>query len=192
MPLETNSTPLAGLLLVRPRRFADARGHFEETWNADDFDQTVGRPVTFVQDNASVSAAGVLRGLHFQRPPMAQAKLVRCTHGAIFDVAVDLRPDSPTRGHHFAVELTADSGWQLFIPEGFAHGFLTLSETAVVLYKASGFWNRDCERSLRWDDPDLAIDWPRQELGGQEILLADKDAAAPGLAEAIERGDVFR
>jgi dTDP-4-dehydrorhamnose 3,5-epimerase len=176
MPLETTSTPIAGLLLVRPRRFADARGHFEETWNADDFDQTVGRPVTFVQDNASVSAAGVLRGLHFQRPPMAQAKLVRCTHGAIFDVAVDLRPDSPTRGQHFAVELTADSGWQLFIPEGFAHGFLALTDGAHVHYKCTAPYSPAHEGSLRWDDPHLAIPWPLTTAP----LLSPKDAAAEG------------
>jgi dTDP-4-dehydrorhamnose 3,5-epimerase len=176
MPLEVAFTDLPDVLLLRPRRFTDDRGQFEETWNAEDFRLAVGRPVTFVQDNASVSAAGVLRGLHFQHPPFAQAKLVRCALGAIFDVAVDLRPTSPTYGRSFCTELTADSGWQLWIPEGFAHGFLALTPGTHVHYKCTAPYSPAHEGSLRWDDPHLAIPWPLTA----PPLLSPKDAAAPG------------
>jgi dTDP-4-dehydrorhamnose 3,5-epimerase len=118
--------------------------------------------------------------------------LVRCIAGEIFDVAVDIRRSSPTFGHWVGAHLSGENHQQLWVPVGFAHGFLTLSNTADVLYKTSGYWNRDCERSIRWDDPQLAINWPLTPLEGQEVLLADKDAAAPGLEMAISRGDVFQ
>lgn len=194
--MQVDRFAVEGPLLLTPRVFGDDRGYFLESWNERGFGQALGvedgaAPV-FRQDNHSRSCRGVLRGLHYQLEPEPQGKLVRCVEGEIFDVAVDIRRSSPTFGQWVGAKLSDSDHRQLWVPVGFAHGFLTLSETAVVLYKASGFWNRECERSLRWDDPDLAIDWPRQELGGQEILLADKDAAAPSLAEAIERGDVFR
>jgi dTDP-4-dehydrorhamnose 3,5-epimerase len=182
---------LDGPLLLTPRLFGDERGFFYESWNQGVFDAAAGL-TRFVQDNHSRSCRGVLRGLHYQLEPEPQGKLVRCVEGEIFDVAVDIRRSSPTFGQWVGARLSDTDHRQLWVPVGFAHGFLTLSENAVVLYKASGFWNRDCERSIRWDDPDLGIDWPREVLEGQEILLADKDAAAPSLAEAAERGDVFR
>jgi dTDP-4-dehydrorhamnose 3,5-epimerase len=133
----------------------------------------------------------VLRGLHYQLEPEPQGKLVRCTAGAIFDVAVDLRRSSPTYGQWVAAELSADNQQQLWVPVGFAHGFLTLTDTAEVLYKASGFWSKSCERSLLWNDPQPAIAWPLDRLDGAGPLLAERDAAAPNLAEAVAAGEVF-
>jgi dTDP-4-dehydrorhamnose 3,5-epimerase len=133
----------------------------------------------------------VLRGLHFQLPPEPQGKLVRCSMGAIFDVVVDLRRASPTYGQWVGAELSAENHQQLWVPEGFAHGFLTLSAVAEVQYKASGFWNRACERSLRWNDPALAITWPLEQAGVAQPLLAEKDAAAPDLAQLEAAGEVF-
>jgi dTDP-4-dehydrorhamnose 3,5-epimerase len=145
----------------------------------------------FDQDNQSRSSRGVLRGLHYQLPPHPQGKLVRCLSGEIFDVAVDLRRASPSFGRWRGVRLSADNHRQLWVPAGFAHGFLTLSAVADVLYKVSGFWSRPCERSLRWNDPELAIGWPLDELAGAAPQLSAKDGAAPSLAEALVRGDVF-
>ena len=160
-----------------------------------------GQVPTFVQDNHSRSAQGVLRGLHYQLPPHPQGKLVRCVVGEIFDVAVDLRRSSASFGHWAGAVLSAQNQQQLWVPPGFAHGFLTLSEQAEVLYKTTDFWSKDCERSLRWDDPDLAIDWPQDggsQISGPKVsgtlfkpLLAAKDAAAPSLAEALAQGDLF-
>ena len=195
MPAETLCTaagqPLDGPLLITPQVFGDDRGFFYESWNEyrfRDYLITAGVPaeeaeaIQFRQDNHSRSSRGVLRGMHFQLPPEAQGKLVRCSVGAIFDVAVDLRRHSPSYGQWVGAELSSDNHQQLWVPVGFAHGFLTLSELAEVQYKASGFWNRDCERSLRWDDPALAITWPLQRAGVEEPLLAAKDAEAPLLA----------
>ena len=183
--------PLDGPLLITPQLFGDDRGFFYESWNQRRFDGAVGAPTSFSQDNHSRSSRGVLRGLHYQLEPEPQGKLVRCPVGAIFDVAVDLRRSSPTFGQWVGAELSADNHRQLWVPVGFAHGFLTLSESAEVLYKASGFWSKTCERSLRWNDPELAIAWPLDRLGGLEPLLAEKDAAAPSLAQALAAGDVF-
>ena len=148
--------------------------------------------IQFRQDNHSRSSRGVLRGLHFQLPPEPQGKLVRCSVGAIFDVAVDLRQASPTYGQWVGAELSAENHQQLWVPEGFAYGFLPLSAVAEVQYKASGFWNRACERSLRWNDPILAIAWPLEQAGVAQPLLAEKDAAAPELAQLEAAGEVFR
>ena len=186
---------IEGPLLLTPTLFSDERGFFLESWNQRHFAAALGlepdQAPAFHQDNHSRSSRGVLRGLHYQLPPQPQAKLVRCVSGAIFDVAVDLRRSSPTYGQWAGAVLSAGNHQQLWIPVGFAHGFLTLSDTADVLYKASGFWSRECERSLRWDDPALAIDWPLQELGGQSPLLAPRDAEAPDLAAAEAAGDCF-
>ena len=198
--LTASSQPVAGPLLISPQVFGDGRGFFYESWNERRFRQdliTAGVPAAeaeglqFRQDNHSRSTRGVLRGLHFQLPPEPQGKLVRCTTGAIFDVAVDLRRSSSTYGQWVSAELSAANHQQLWVPVGFAHGFLTLSDAAEVQYKASGFWNRDCERSLRWDDPDLAIQWPLHEAGVSEPLLAAKDADAPLLATLESAGEVF-
>jgi dTDP-4-dehydrorhamnose 3,5-epimerase len=187
---------LEGPLLLTPRLFGDDRGFFFESWNRRSFADALGvspqEAPQFCQDNQSRSVRGVLRGLHYQLEPEPQGKLVRCTRGEIFDVAIDIRQSSETFGLWVGAVLSAENHSQLWVPVGFAHGFLTLSETADVLYKASGFWNRDCERSLLWNDPELAIRWPLDALEGREVLLADKDAEAPTLEKAITRGDVFR
>ncbi len=204
MPAETLLTasgqPMAGPLLITPRVFGDDRGFFFESWNERSFQSALieagvaekeALSLRFRQDNHSRSTQGVLRGLHFQLLPEPQGKLVRCTAGAIFDVAVDLRRRSPTFGQWVGTTLSSDNYQQLWVPVGFAHGFLTLSDVAEVQYKASGFWNRDCERSMRWDDPDLAIQWPLHEAGVSEPLLAAKDADAPLLATLESAGEVF-
>jgi len=176
-----------GPLLLTPRLYGDDRGFFQESWNAKAFAEALGGASAkavplFVQDNHSRSRRGVLRGLHMQVAPHPQAKLVRCVVGEIFDVAVDLRPGSASYGQWVGVRLNAENQQQLWIPEGFAHGFLALSEMADVLYKTNNYWSKESERSLRWDDPDLAIAWPLEELGGLEPLLSEKDAVAPLLA----------
>jgi dTDP-4-dehydrorhamnose 3,5-epimerase len=193
-------TPLVGEshkvpLLLTPRLFGDDRGFFFESWNQRSFAAALGLPVeqapVFVQDNHSRSSRGVLRGLHYQLPPHPQGKLVRCIVGDIFDVAVDIRRGSPTFGQWVGAVLSAENQQQLWVPEGFAHGFLTLSEHAEVLYKTTDFWSKDCERAIRWDDPQLAITWPGAQLEGMAPLLAPKDAAAPWLADA-QAADLFR
>jgi dTDP-4-dehydrorhamnose 3,5-epimerase len=171
MKIET--TALSGVLVVRPRIFHDERGFFLESWNQKAFDQAVGREVRFVQDNHSRSRRGVLRGLHYQVAPAAQAKLVTVMSGKIFDVAVDLRPGSPTLGQWIGEELCGDQRCSLWIPEGFAHGFLVLSETADVLYKTTNFYSPEHERCIRWNDETLGIGWP---LGGGRPVVSAKDA----------------
>ena len=180
-----------GPLLITPQIFGDDRGFFYESWNQQRFDGAIGAPISFSQDNHSRSSRGVLRGLHYQLEPEPQGKLVRCPLGAIFDVAVDLRRSSATFGQWVEALLSSENQQQLWVPVGFAHGFLTLSESAEVLYKASGFWSKSCERSLRWNDPQLAIAWPLEQLGGTQPLLADKDAAAPSFDAAATAGEVF-
>lgn len=178
--MKIERTDLPGLIVLEPRRFSDARGWFTETWNAARMTEA-GLDVPFVQDNHSLSAKkGTLRGLHYQAPPHAQAKLVRCSRGAIMDVAVDFRKGSPTFGKWTSVELSAENGRQFFVPAGFLHGFLTLCDDTEVQYKCSDFYAPDCDGTIRWNDPDLAIDW---KLNGLDPLLSDKDAAAPLMAE---------
>ena len=186
-----SGTTLEGPLLITPPVFGDARGWFFESWNQRKFDDAVGESVLFSQDNHSRSVQGVLRGLHYQLAPEPQAKLVRATVGAIYDVAVDIRRGSPTYGAWVGAELNAENKCQLWVPEGFAHGFLTLSTTAEVQYKTRGFWNKSCERAIVWNDPDLAIAWPIQKLHGAEVSLSGKDAEAPGFKAAELQGDVF-
>jgi dTDP-4-dehydrorhamnose 3,5-epimerase len=187
--------PLQGPLLLTPRVFGDDRGFFFESWNQRAFAAACQAQVQvdpgFVQDNHSRSSRGVLRGLHYQLPPHPQGKLVRCVIGEIFDVAVDIRRSSPTFGQWVGAVLSGDNKQQLWVPEGFAHGFLTLSEHAEVLYKTTDFWSKECEGAIRWDDPQLAIAWPLDCLGGIEPLLAEKDANAPLLAEALASGKLF-
>jgi dTDP-4-dehydrorhamnose 3,5-epimerase len=171
-------TSLPDVLVLTPRRFGDARGWFAESWNAKAMAEA-GLDLPWVQDNHSFSATrGTLRGLHYQSPPRAQDKLVRCTRGAILDVAVDIRSGSPAYGQWVAVELTADNGRQLFVPKGFLHGFLTLTEGAEVQYKCTDFYAPDHDGSVRWDDPAIGIDW-----GVGAPVLSDKDAKAPRLAD---------
>ena len=174
-------TALPEVLIIEPKVFGDARGFFMESWTEPKFNAACGYDVRFVQDNHSRSSQGVLRGLHFQLPPHAQGKLVRCTAGAVFDVAVDMRRSSPNFGKWFGVELTGENHRQLWIPPGFAHGFLVLSETADLLYKTTDLYAPQAEGSVRWDDPAIGIDWPSL---GVEFKLAEKDAKAPLLADA--------
>ena len=182
---------MQGPLLITPQAFGDDRGWFYESWNQRKFDEAVGESLLFSQDNHSRSIQGVLRGLHYQLAPEPQAKLVRATVGSIYDVAVDIRRGSPTFGAWVGAELSAENKCQLWIPEGFAHGFLTLSSVAEVQYKARGFWNKSCERAIVWNDPDLAIAWPIDRLEGAEVSLSGKDAEAPGFKAADAGGDVF-
>lgn len=168
-----------GLILISPPRFEDARGYFQETYVAQRYAEA-GITCEFVQDNQSFSKSrGVLRGLHYQAPPHAQAKLVRCSRGAIFDVAVDLRAGSPTYGRHAGVELSADNGDQIFIPEGFAHGFCTLTEDVLIDYKVSHPYTPEAEQGLIWNDPDLGVQWP---VEAADALLSDKDRALPAFS----------
>lgn len=171
---------LAPLLVLTPRFFRDERGFFTESFNRRAFAEAVGADIDFVQDNHSRSTRGVLRGLHYQLPPSAQGKLVRVVAGEIYDVAVDMRRASATFGRWFGIILSAEKGNQLWIPPGFAHGFLTLSDTADVLYKASAYYDPASERSVIWNDPDIGIAWNL----AAEPILSDKDAAAPPLAAA--------
>jgi dTDP-4-dehydrorhamnose 3,5-epimerase len=177
---------LEGPLLITPQIFGDGRGFFFESWNGRRWQELLAAhgqsAAPFVQDNHSRSARGVLRGLHWQLPPQPQAKLLRCVAGAVFDVVVDLRRGSPSFGEWVGAELSATNHRQLWVPVGFAHGFLTLSEHAEVLYKATDFWNRSSERALRWDDPSLAIAWPPLAEAATP-LLSEKDAAAPRLEQ---------
>ena len=176
--MEVTKTPLEGLLLVRPRLFKDERGWFLESYNRSAF-QAAGIQEAFVQDNHSASVRGTLRGLHFQTHP-GQAKLIRCTEGRIWDAAVDIRPSSATFGRHFGVELTAGDPWQLFIPVGFAHGFLVLSESAQVQYKCSNLYNASTESGIQWDDPELAVAWP---LEGLVPVISDRDQKNQSFAD---------
>jgi dTDP-4-dehydrorhamnose 3,5-epimerase len=185
-----------GPLLLTPRLFGDARGFFQESWNQTVFTDLLqadgqGMVPTFVQDNHSRSSQGVLRGLHYQVAPHAQGKLVRCVVGEIFDVAVDLRRSSPTFGQWVGARLSAHSQQQMWVPPGFAHGFLSVSQSVDVLYKTTDFWTPACERGLRWDDPDLAIAWPLEALQGVEVQLAAKDAEAPLWRRAQAAGDLW-
>jgi dTDP-4-dehydrorhamnose 3,5-epimerase len=172
-------TPLEGVLVLEPKVFGDVRGFFYESFNARDFEQATGLNEIFVQDNHSKSAKGVLRGLHYQTHH-AQGKLVRVTQGTVFDVAVDIRKGSPTFGQWFGLELSDENKKQLWIPAGFAHGFLVTSESAEFLYKTTDYYYPEFERSLLWSDADLAIDWPLHLLD-KAPMLAAKDAAATTL-----------
>ncbi|MCE2566118.1 dTDP-4-dehydrorhamnose 3,5-epimerase [Komagataeibacter sp. FNDCF1] len=164
---------IKGMMLLTPPRFEDDRGYFTETYNAARL-KKIGITEPFVQDNHSLSRQrGVVRGLHCQLPPHAQGKLVRCTRGSIWDVGVDIRAGSPTFGQWVGETLSAENGAQLWIPAGFLHGFCTLSDNAEVQYKCTDFWNRECERSVRWDDPLLAINWP---VTAGEAIVSAKDA----------------
>ena len=177
--MDVTPTKLPGVLRLTPRRFGDGRGHFSETWNAERM-RELGLEAAFLQDNQSYSAQqGTVRGLHFQAPPHAQTKLVRVTAGAIRDVAVDIRIGSPNYGRWVAEDLSAENGVQLLIPAGFLHGFVTLLPGTVVVYKVDARYAPECEGAVRFDDPDLAIDWG---LSSDSVFLSDKDAIAPPFA----------
>ena len=156
------SSTIPSVILLEPKVFCDGRGYFFESFNQKTFEEAIGLSPRFVQENHSKSIKGVLRGLHYQLPPKAQGKLVRVIHGEIFDAVVDIRKDSPTFGQWLGEMISADNKKQLWIPPGFAHGFLTLSETAEILYKATDFYAPECERCIAWNDPDIGIEWPLQ------------------------------
>lgn len=177
--MEVIRTKIDGVVIIEPHIFRDARGYFFESFSQREFDEKV-RPIRFVQDNESMSSRGVIRGLHFQCPPYAQSKLVRVIVGTVLDVAVDIRKGSPTFGQHVAVELSADNHRQLFIPQGFAHGFAVLSDTAIFQYKCDNFYSPQSEGAIRFDDPALAINWP---FPLDQAILSPKDLLHKPLAE---------
>ncbi len=180
MSLEIRELEIAGVKLVTPARFEDARGFFSETYNAKRFKEA-GITADFIQDNHSYSAsAGTVRGLHFQSPPFAQAKLVRVLRGAIIDVAVDVRAGSPTYGQWVKAEITAQSGIQIYVPRGFLHGFITREPDTEIAYKVDNCYSKECDGSVLWNDPDLAIDWG---TGAAGATLSDKDRAAPSFKQ---------
>lgn len=176
-------TEIQGVYVLEPRVFQDARGYFMETWNQADFDKHVGK-VTFIQDNESKSSYGVLRGLHYQKGEFSQAKLVRVIKGRVLDVAVDIRKSSPTFGKYVLAELSEENKRQLFIPRGFAHGFLVLSDEAVFTYKVDNVYAPQAEAGIKWNDEDIAIEWP---IDPKDLILSEKDTRALSLKEA----DVF-
>ena len=180
-----NGIVINGLLLITPKIFRDPRGYFFESWNNKLFSKRVNKKVTFVQDNHSKSIKGVLRGLHYQTKPLAQGKLVRCVLAEIFDVAVDIRKTSKTFGKWKGVKLHAEKNQQLWIPEGFAHGFLSLSDYAEVLYKTTNYWDKDSEKSINWNDESLAINWPLREIKKNLPLLSKKDEEAISFEESL-------
>lgn len=178
--MNISTLAIDGLLLIEPTRIGDARGFFSETFRADRFEAAAGL-VAFVQDNQSLSAArGTVRGLHYQKAPRAQGKLIRVVRGSILDVAVDIRHGSPTYGRHVAVELSAENWRQLWVPAGFLHGFCTLADDTEVIYKVTDYYSREHDAGVRWNDPDIGIAWPVAEAQAQ---LSDKDRTAPLLRE---------
>lgn len=176
--MEVIKTAIDGVVIIEPRLFRDDRGYFFESFSQREFEEKVGK-VTFVQDNESMSSYGVMRGLHFQRPPFTQAKLVRCVKGSVLDVAVDIRKGSPTYGKHVAVELTEDNHRQFFIPKGFAHGFAVLSDTAVFQYKCDEFYHPEADGGISILDESLEIDW---RIPTDKAILSEKDTKHPLLA----------
>lgn len=179
--MEVKTTAIEGVFVIEPRVFGDERGYFFESFNEREFRRKTGLDVKFIQDNESKSRYGVLRGLHFQKAPYEQAKLVRVVKGRVLDVAVDIRKGSPTFGKYTAVELTGDNHRQCFIPRGFAHGFCVLSEEAVFQYKCDEYYHPEAEDAIAWDDPDIAIEWP---IPANDIILSEKDKHHPRLRDS--------
>ncbi len=178
--MEYNKTEIDGVYTLQPRVFNDARGYFMEAWKQQEFEEHIG-PVHFIQDNESQSVRGVLRGLHYQKGQWSQAKLVRVIKGCVLDVAVDIRRSSPTFGHHVMVELSGENKRQFFIPRGFAHGFLVMSDEAVFTYKVDNVYAPQAEAGIRWDDPQLAINWP---IDPKDVITSEKDLRQPLLKDA--------
>ena len=183
--------PLRGALVINIKKSTDIRGFFFESWNQKEFNNIVGQNINFVQDNHSRSFLGVLRGMHYQLNPKPQGKLVRATHGRIFDVLVDLRKDSLTFGTWAGVELNSEDCNQLWVPPGFAHGFLTISDIAEVQYKTTNFWEKELERSIYWNDPTLNIKWPLNNIDSNIPSLSEKDLNAQSFLKSKKLGEVF-
>ena len=177
--MTATETKLKGCFFIEPNVLKDTRGYFFECFNQNKFNELIGKDIDFVQDNESFSSKGVLRGLHFQTGDYAQAKLVRVIKGKVLDVVVDMRKNSPTFGEHFSIELSEDNKKQLFVPRGFAHGFIVLSDTAIFSYKCDNFYNKASEQGLRYDDPSLGIDW---RLPSNEFIISEKDLVLPTLS----------
>ena len=175
-----------GLFLITPNKFKDERGYFYESWNKKTFDREINNQVNFVQDNHSSSIQGVLRGLHYQTNPNSQGKLIRCPYGEIYDVAVDLRISSKSFGMWTGVYLNSENMNQLWIPEGFAHGFLTISKVAEVFYKTTDYWNKESEQSIKWNDEKLSIDWPLEKIKKSFPLLSNKDSNSLAFEESFK------
>ena len=183
---------IKGPLIIKPKIFFDDRGYFFESWNHSEFNKIISREVNFVQDNHSQSKFGVLRDFHYQLKPKAQAKLVRCTKGEVFDVLVDIRKDSDTYGEWSSVILNEENKLQFWIPEGFVHGFISLKDFSEVQYKTNEYWDKDYERSLSWKDEDLKINWPITDNNEKfKIIINDKDSIAPTLKEIEKAGELF-
>ncbi|MEE4196718.1 MAG: dTDP-4-dehydrorhamnose 3,5-epimerase [Bacteroidales bacterium] len=178
--MEVKETDIQGLKIIKPKIFEDSRGYFFESYNKKDLKKFLG-DIEFVQDNQSLSEYGTIRGLHYQLAPYSQAKLVRVIQGKIYDVAVDIRENSPTYGQYFGIELSEQNKTQLFIPKGFAHGFSVLSSQAIVLYKTDGFYHKDSERGINYNDPELGIDW---QIKPSASILSSKDKVLPPWKEA--------
>lgn len=178
--MEYKQTDIEGVYIIEPRVFTDPRGYFVEAWKKAEFEEHIGK-VDFIQDNESKSTRGVLRGLHYQQGEWSQAKLVRVIKGRVLDVAVDIRRSSPTFGHHVAVELSEDNKLQLFIPRGFAHGFLVMSDEAVFTYKVDNAYAPHAEAGILWNDPELGINWP---IRADEVITSEKDMKQPLLKDA--------
>lgn len=178
--MEIIKTEIEGVVIIKPKIFGDHRGYFFESFSQKNFQEQVCNTI-FVQDNESKSKFGVLRGLHFQKPPHAQSKLVRVVQGKVLDIAVDIRKGSPTFGKHVAVELSDENHLQFFVPRGFAHGFVVLSEEVVFQYKCDNYYDQPSEGSIAWDDPSLGIDW---RIDRSEVLLSEKDTQSPLLKDA--------
>jgi len=177
--MEIIKTAIDDIVIIKPRIFKDGRGYFFESFSQKEFDEKV-RPITFVQDNESMSSYGVIRGLHYQKPPFTQSKLVRCIRGKVLDVAVDIRKGSPTFGHHVAVELSEDNHLQFFIPKGFAHGFAVLSDVAIFQYKCDEFYTPQSEGGIQLADDSLNINW---QIPNEKVLLSEKDKIRAKLAD---------
>ena len=184
--MEVIKTAIEGVVIIEPRIFKDARGYFFESFSQKEFNEKV-MPINFVQDNESMSSYGVMRGLHYQKMPYTQSKLVRCVKGAVLDVAVDIRKGSPTFGQHVAVELTEENHRQFFVPRGFAHGFAVLSETAIFQYKCDNFYAPQADAGIQLLDEDLGIDW---RIPTAEALLSEKDLKHPCLRDAVLDFDI--
>ncbi|MBE0472444.1 MAG: dTDP-4-dehydrorhamnose 3,5-epimerase [Methyloprofundus sp.] len=186
--MECIKQSIPDVVLIKPKVHGDHRGYFVETFRQDKFEEALGYKVSFCQDNESKSTKGVLRGLHFQLPPFAQSKLVRVIEGEVLDVAVDIRKNSPTFGQHVAMHLTAENKHQLFIPRGFAHGFVVLSDTATFAYKVDNYYSPECDRGLAFNDSALGIDW---SLPLEQLNLSDKDQHQPGLVDINDECSMF-
>ena len=186
-----NTKIIKGPAIITPELFEDKRGYFYELWNQSEFNELIGEKINFIQDNISLSMKGVLRGLHYQLSPNIQSKLITCLKGAIFDVAVDLRRESKTFGLYCCAHLNQENKNQFWIPNGFAHGFLTLVDNTKVHYKVKGLRDIKSERAIKWDDPNIAINWPILENNIDKIILSNKDEIAPNFDYVINSGDYF-